>query len=115
MTLAEYTKKATHEEMQLLAAQFNTWLDVYVDEVRKFALEQIDDILSDPTSLYLLAELHERTEKEKKEGQDDFYWFLQYGHEYRPRNHVLTHSSSYRDVLYDKYLKDRIREDVETD
>lgn len=107
MTLAEYTKKATTEEIQLFATQLNTWLDMYTEAVRKYALSQIDQILSDPMTLYLLDELHKRTEKEKKEAEDDIYWFLYYGHEYRPGNHVLTHSNSYRDVLYDKYLKDR--------
>lgn len=112
MTLAEYTKTASHEDVELLAKKLNTWLEAYTYEVRKYALSQIDEILSDPTALYLLDELYTRTEKEKKEATDNFYWFLNYGHEYHNDWNVLTHSGSYRDVLYDKFLKDRHEEET---
>lgn len=110
MTLKEFTDTATHEERALLAKKLNTWLGIYTYEVRKYALSQIDKILSDPTALYLLDELYTRTEKEEKEATDNFYWFLGYSQEYRKHCDVLTHSKSYRDVLYDKFLKDRHEE-----
>ena len=96
------------EERREIAELFSNWLKDYTHEVIKVVMLKADDIINNDFAMHLLKELKVREEKE----YEDFYDSI--GHmisdfetfgEYDPHSHVLEHSNSYRDVLYDMYIK----------
>lgn len=87
---------------------FANWLKDYSAPVIIQVMEKKNDILNNEYAMTLLKELMEREEKEAHEFtnsiknlMDNYETFKKYN----PHNHVLTHSGSYRDVLYDMYIK----------
>lgn len=91
-----------------IAQLFATWLKPYTHEVINNVLRIKDTILQNDFAMKLLEELHNRTIKEADEFEhnifsllSDFDTFSQYN----PHNHALTHAGSYRDILYDMYIK----------
>lgn len=98
----------TLSEQREVAELFGTWLRRYTHKVIKSVMEQADEILNNEYAMKLLRELHERETKERSEFTDSMRSMLvdfdTFG-EYDPHNHCLTHSDSYRDVLYDMYIK----------
>ena len=101
------------EEMEInerneICLLFANWLQRYTDEVIITVLERRDEIINNEFAMNLLKELKEREEKESKEFAhsigcllNDFEDFK----EYDPHNHPMTHASSYRDVLYDMFIR----------
>ena len=97
-----------YSERKEIAKLFASWLRCYTHEVIVKVLERRDEILNNEATMHLLRELHERSEKEHNdfvmslgcmlEAFDDF-------REYDPHNHATTHAGSYRDVLYDLYIR----------
>lgn len=102
-------KEMNLEELNEVTVLFATWLEKYTHEVIVKVMERREEIVNNEFTMNLLRELYKREEEEKKEFKhsigsllrcyDDFK-------EYDPHNHVLEHSKSYRDVLYDMYIKD---------
>ena len=91
-----------------IAELFGNWVKNYTHEVIVKVMKNRDEIINNDFVMNLLIELKEREDKEEKEFYheiahllDDFETFK----EYDPHIHHLTHSSSYRDVLYDMYIK----------
>lgn len=87
---------------------FSNWLKNYTHEVIVRVLNKRDEIINNEFAVELLEQMYQREQKEATEFQnsmqnllDDFDTFK----EFDPHNHVLEHSGSYRDVLYDMYIR----------
>lgn len=96
------------EEREEIANIFSTWLKPYTTEIIIKVLEKSDEILSNEFAINMIKELHKREQEEKKEFSNDMARLLidfDSYKEFNPHNHCLTHSKSYRDVLYDMYIK----------
>ncbi len=98
-----------YNEKKEIAKLFSTWLGSYTHEVIVKVLAKRDEILNNDFAMNLLKELQKRTEEERKDFEksigfmmSDFDGFSKYD----PHNHALSHAKSYRDVLYDMYIKD---------
>ena len=109
LSLAENLDKK-HDIIRWIA----NWLKPYTQAVINRVLVKRDEILSNDVALNLLKELYERETKETKDFEfsiefllDDFEKFS----EYDPHNHCLTHSGSYRDILYDWFISDSKRKE----
>lgn len=96
------------EKRNHTAHLFSVWLRCYTHEVIVKVMERREEIISNPFTMNLLEELAQREEKEREDFAysigsllSDFDTFAQYN----PHNHPLTHAGSYRDILYDMYIK----------
>lgn len=96
------------EERKEIAELFTNWLGKYTDEVIKKVLERADEIINNEMAMHLLRELKARDEKEYSELTDSIRFLMEdfesfSGHD--ARSTCLTHAKSYRDVLYDMYIR----------
>lgn len=98
----------TYKEQQEVTELFSNWLRKYSDKVIVDVMKDRDKIIEDEYAMKLLKELKEREAKEYEDFTHsidvlirNYDTFKQYD----PHNHPLTHSSSYRDVLYDMFIK----------
>lgn len=101
-------KNLSYEEKIELAKKFECWLGCYTQEVVIKVLAKVEEIINNEFVMNLINELYVREEKEKKERINsisflinDFESFKQYD----IHNHCLTHSNSYRDILYDMFIR----------
>lgn len=101
-----------YAEMELaqrteIAELFENWLSVYTEKVIGQVAVRADEIINDEFSMNLIRELKVRADKEKEERIWVFKYILNStdGDACGVHNHPLTHSKSYRDVLYDMYIK----------
>ena len=101
-------EELTREERNEIVLLFANWLNQYTHEVVVNVMEKREDILNNEFAMNLLRELKERDEKELKDfnhsignllGDFDTY------KEYNVHSHPTTHANSYRDILYDMYIK----------
>lgn len=100
------------EEMTLLEREHilelvSNWLKDYSTSVIISVMGKIEEILADDFVLDMLEELYKREIDERKEFTHsiemlmrDYYTFAKYD----PHAHPMTHSNSYRDILYDRYI-----------
>lgn len=95
----------TIDEQKETAELFAAWLKMYTDEVIVRVIARRDEIIANDFAMNLLKELKERQEKEAKEFISDIDFALRFGDKESFRFDILTHSKSYRDVLYDMYIK----------
>lgn len=98
----------SYDEREEVVELFANWLDMYTEEVIKKVLAKADEIINNEMAMMLLKELKERDEKECRDFSrsikhllDDYEVFA----EHKVRATCLTHAGSYRDVLYDMYIK----------
>ena len=96
------------EERKETTLLFANWLKPYTHEVIIKVMEKKEENLSNAFAMNLLKELKEREEKEIKEFAhsignliDEFETFK----EFDPHNNPITHADSYRNVLYDMFIK----------
>ena len=98
----EYSER---EEIKVL---FANWLKHYSHEVIVSVFEKRDEIINNEHTMNLLKELcrRDRMEADDFENTIDML-FRNYDDfkEFDPHNHSLTHAGSYRDILYDMYIK----------
>ena len=101
-------EEMTYEEQKEVTKIFSNWLRPYTDTVIMKVLAIRDQIIENEYAMNLLMELYERQATEYEDFTHsigsimrDYETFSQYD----PHNHPLTHSGSYRDVLYDMYIK----------
>lgn len=97
-----------YTEQKETAELFATWLRPYTHEVIVSVLARRDEILASESSMHLLRELHEREAAERKEFDGSIRSLLASFSafaEFDPHNHALSHAGSYRDVLYDLYIR----------
>lgn len=101
-------KDLSIDEFKEVAELFAVWLKPYTHEVVCRVMEHRHEIINDPATMILLRELKDRTLEEDKEylhsigsllGNYDDY------KEYDVHSHPITHAKSYRDVLYDMYIR----------
>lgn len=96
------------EEKKEVAELFVNWLNMYTDEVVKKVLADADEIINNETAMHLLRELKAREEKERNDFAREINFLLfdfESNSECGIRCTALTHASSYRDVLYDMYIR----------
>lgn len=107
-------KEFDWKEYEAFAELFAVWLRPYTHEVIRYVMGRAEEIINTPDTLSLLRELKTREAKEEREFCDSLGWLLRdyEGHaKFNPHNHCLTHSASYRDILYDRYIRDMPREE----
>lgn len=95
-------------ERKEIAELFATWLRPYVHEVIVQVLERRDEIVNNEATMHLLRELHAREVKENADFASSINFMLgsfDTFSQHDPHNHAFSHSRSYRDVLYDMYIK----------
>ena len=102
-------EELSYDQKREFSKWFANWLKNYTESVIMKVLEKREEILANEFSMNLLKELYFREAKEKVDFEnsmrsllDNFETFK----DYNPHNHVLEHSGSYRDVLYDMYIRD---------
>lgn len=96
------------EERKEIVKLFSNWLRRYNSEVVVKVMEKREEILNNDFAMNMLKELAEREEKEYKVFQHNIgHLFYDYDDfkEYDVHNHVLEHAGSYRDVLYDMFIR----------
>lgn len=101
-------KEMNWEERKDIAKLFANWLKNYTDTVIIRVMEQRDEIINNEFAMNLLKELLKREEAEYHDFShsigsllSDFETFK----EFDPHSHPTTHAKSYRDILYDMYIK----------
>ena len=102
----EQLERNEKEEITVLLAN---WLSNYTHDVISKVLVRRDEIINNEFVVGLLKELKEREEAEKNQFVDNIGWMLRNPDEfnrYDPHNYPLIHAGSYRNVLYDMYIRD---------
>lgn len=90
------------------AILFANWLKPYTHDVIVKVMKRRDEIINNEFAMNLLHELRLRDHKEEKEFYENITWLFNSfdaNKEYDPHNHPLTHAGSYRDILYDMYIR----------
>lgn len=109
-TTEQFIEGMAWSEKREFAAQMSNWLTHYTQDVYVKVMGQFEDIINNPFAMDLINELYIR---EKKEIEDEIgtmdLWLGNVDHfkEFNPHNHCLTHSKSYRDILYDMFIRDK--------
>lgn len=101
-------KDLSFDERKEIAPLLANWLRRYSDSVIKNIAQRIDEIISNEFSMNLLKELYERENKENEDFQHslcNLFNNFDIFSEYDIYNYPLSHSQSYRDVLFDMYIK----------
>ena len=100
------------EERQELAELLEAWLSPYVDKVHVKVLNQLPQIVENEMAMKLLRELKARQDQEKEDRVREIryrFWDLEENKKIADDSSFgsscLTHSKSYRDILYDLYIK----------
>lgn len=95
-------------ERKEIAELFSNWLKPYTREVIVKVMSRTEEIINNDFTMSLLRELKSREDREVKYFTDAIEFLISDFDgckEYDPHNNALTHASSYRDVLYDMYIK----------
>lgn len=95
-------------EREEIKRLFANWLRQYTHEIITEVTAKADEIINNEFAMYLLRELRERQLSEKLDFDNSIGYLLE-DHKtfalYNPHNHPTTHSDSYRDILYDMYIR----------
>lgn len=105
--MKKYEEMSFNEQREV-AELFANWLGRYTHEVIIKVMEKREEILNNDFTMNLLRELKDRTEKEQSKMAESMHFLLDdfdNFKEYDPHNNALTHADSYRNVLYDMYIK----------
>ena len=100
-------KERELNEKKFIGKIVGNWLKDYTQEVILRVLEKRDEIINNEFTMNLLRELYEREQKENEEFNNDITSLLENFEEFKEydtHKHLLTHSKSYRDILYDMYI-----------
>ena len=84
------------------------WLHIYSDDVVKRVMKKVDEIKNNDFALFLLKELYDREKDcyvDFIQSIDSLYYDYDYYSEYDVHSHPLLHAKSYRDVLYDMFIR----------
>lgn len=103
----------THNERKHFASLLENWLCRYTEEVIAKVYPRFEDIYNTPSTMTLLEELNKREAEERDRMINNLEFALMDAGEGETEslyikgihNHVLTHSDSYRDILYDLYIR----------
>ena len=98
----------TYDEQKEIRELFANWLKEYTEEVIYRVMERAEEIINNEFAMNLLMELAKR----EKEESEDFYRSIsrlldniENAKTCHPHNHPLTHAGSYRDILYDMFIR----------
>lgn len=97
------------ETKEEFATKLQVWLGQYTNEVYRKVMGRMEEIINNEFALMLIDELYERTQKEIEDEVRNIQFSLGWEDDiskYSLHNHCLTHSSSYRTVLYDMFIDD---------
>lgn len=85
---------------------FANWLRPYVHAIIKDVILRKDKIISNEYAVGLLRELYWRELDERSDFESDIRMMFDHPDftKYDPHTHPLTHSESYRHILYDMYI-----------
>lgn len=107
--MKDFNKDYTREGQNEIVELFAYWLSQYTKEVIDKVMAKRNEIISNDFAIGMLKELKTRGDKEKEDFAHSigsmFYDYETFS-QYDPHNHPLTHAGSYRDVLYDMYIKE---------
>lgn len=100
-----------YREKKEVASMFSAWLCSYKREVIVKVLARRDEILNNAVAMSMIKELKERSEQEQKDFESSISFMIDdldnaLFSKFDPHDHVVTHANSYRDVLYDMFIKD---------
>lgn len=101
-------EEMTYNERNEIVELFSNWLKDYTHEVILRVMTKRDEIIENDFAINLLKELYNREEKESDEFNHSIELLLDNYEDFKkydPHSHVLEHSQSYRNVLYDMYIK----------
>jgi hypothetical protein len=101
-------KDLSFEEKKEITALFANWLNSYSHDAIVRAMEHREEIINNEFAMNLLKELKQREEEEQKDFTDSIERLItafDSFKEYNPHNHPLTHAGSYRDILYDMFIR----------
>ena len=102
-------KERELNERKFIGKLIGNWLKDYTQEVILRVLEKREEIINNEFTMNLLRELYEREQKENEEFNNNITSLLENFEEFKEydydlHKHLLTHSKSYRDILYDMYI-----------
>lgn len=105
-------KELRNEERVNLNVILENWLGIYTEEVVIKVMSRLEEITANEHTMMLLRELWDRETKEVDDRRRSISSMIDdvindrdiEGH--CLHNHCLTHANSYRDVLYDMYIRD---------
>ena len=104
----EKFKELSLNSQKEISSLFGNWLKDYSSEVVLRVMKRAEEIMNNEAAMNLLRELKKREEQEQEGFNNNIEWlFTNYEayKEYNPHNNPLTHANSYRDVLYDMYIR----------
>lgn len=83
------------------------WLKEYTNEVVVKVMEKYENIINDKTTYIMLSKLYEKENKQEAEFISDIKNIVKYGvkDETKDMLRLGETSRSYRDVLYDLYIR----------
>ena len=99
-------KEANYLDKRLFTDLLANWLRPYTSEVINHVLKKVEEIYSNDTVMNMLKELKQREEKEIEDLDSSIYFAIESNEEKEFHLNCLTHSRSYRDVLYDMFIRD---------
>ena len=104
----EIYKNMNYAEQREAVDILATWLRTYTKDCINYVMQSLDKVLGNEVAMKMLKELHKREAEEARDFRNsiaclagNFDGFS----EYDPHNHALTHSKSYRNVLYDMFIE----------
>ena len=119
MTITEWMENNNYQAQRELAEMLESWLGIYTQEVYEHVMSQINDILSSESTMKMLEELHSRMQQEQSRRVENIWFGMKELSEGEKKmtmsdlhNNVVSHSQSYRDVLYDMYIRSRHEEEA---
>ena len=83
------------------------WLKDYNNDVVISIMEKYEQIINDKTTFTMLSKLYEEENKEEETFIQDIEYMVRYGikDETKDMLRLEEYSQSYRDVLYDLYIR----------
>ena len=87
---------------------FANWLNDYTHEVVIAVLSKRNEIINNTFAMNMLEELYNRENEEYADFEDSVGMLLREFEETLftdIHNHPITHANSYRDILYDMYIR----------
>lgn len=96
------------DEQKEITELFGNWLKDYSGEVVVRVMERAEEIMNNEAAMNLMKELYKREQEEQKDFNrsiETLFRYYENHKEYNPHNNPLTHANSYRDVLYDMFIR----------
>ncbi len=98
------TKKTLMDNAEF-AKRLNVWLSYYTDKVCEEVMKKIDIIRNDDTTLQILEKLYQASLSKEEESERAFRIMLNSNCEYINIHDDFYNGKSFRDVLYELYIK----------